>query len=392
MCDTLCVVGPRSTIFAKNSDRPVAEIQLIEGWPERAPGDELRTQYLGIPDPGAGAVLGARPDWLWGFEHGVNAAGVAMGNEKLVTTRDSEAGRPALIGMDLVRLCLERATSADDALVELAALVERYGQGGIADRVVGASYFSSFLIAGRGHGWVVETVGSSWWAAPVDRAAAISNRISLRSEQVTQHSPDLPHGFDPQEFIDPGYLIARADRRLACTLPALPSVGAPADAVSVLRHHGARPWGRPGSIEVELPPPDYDPVTAEGMTVCMHQRGETTTTSAMVAELPHDPAEPPRAWVATHSPCVAVFVPVFPEFPTPGFLGSAAWWRRFERLRLRVEADGDALTPIRAVTGPLEGDLWSEADDAIRRGPDAIQAYLASVEPRLDRALASLGV
>jgi hypothetical protein len=87
-----------------------------------------------------------------------------------------------------------------------------------------------------------------------------------------------------------------------------------------------------------------------------------------------------------------VFVPVFPEFPTPGFLGSAAWWRRFERLRLRVEADGDALTPIRAVTGPLEGDLWSEADDAIRRGPDAIQAYLASVEPRLDRALASLGV
>ena len=392
MCDTLCVVGDRSTLFAKNSDRPVDEVQLVASWPARRGGGSVDTQYLTLPDPGAAPLVGARPDWLWGFEHGVNAAGVAVGNEKLLTTRDHDAARPGLIGMDLVRLCLERATTADRALEVLAELLAAHGQGGIADRSSGAAYYSAFLIADRRAGWVVETAGRSWWAAPVGRAAAISNRISLTADRVTRRSPDLDEGFDPQSFIDPAAVLARADRRLACTIPSLPSLAGPQDAVAVLRHHGTRPWGRPGTIEVEPPPADFDPVTAEGMTVCMHLRGETTTTSAMVVDLPHDPDRPTRAWVAPHSPCVSVFVPVFPPAGLPDLLASEGWWHRFEALRLRVESDGAALAPIRALTGPLEGELWADADEAAEAGRGAVERYLSSVGSRVDRVLSLLGV
>ena len=56
------------------------------------------------------------PTWLWGFEHGVNEHGVAIGNEQLWTVDDPTAAPPALLGMDLVRLGLERAATADEAL------------------------------------------------------------------------------------------------------------------------------------------------------------------------------------------------------------------------------------------------------------------------------------
>ena len=89
MCDTLCVVGGGRTLFAKSSDRPVPEPQVVEAFDRRPAGGTVRTQYLELADTGAHAVLGSRPSWLWGFEHGVNEHGVAIGNEKLYTT-----GRP----------------------------------------------------------------------------------------------------------------------------------------------------------------------------------------------------------------------------------------------------------------------------------------------------------
>src|SRR5271163_251886 len=112
MCDTVWVRVDEGAIFAKNSDRPTSEVQVVEAHPRRPAGGHLRTQYLEIPDTGSWATVLSRPTWLWGAEHGVNEHGVAIGNERVSTTHDAASAKPALIGMDLVRLGLERARSA----------------------------------------------------------------------------------------------------------------------------------------------------------------------------------------------------------------------------------------------------------------------------------------
>src|SRR6202042_2234412 len=133
MCDTLCAPGPRGMVFAKTSDRPPSEVQIAWPFGRRASaGCTLRTQYLSIGDVGAHAAFLSCPTWLWGAEHGVNEHGVAIGNERVSTTHDAASAKPALIGMDLVRLGLERARSADEAVDVMTGLLDACGQGGIA--------------------------------------------------------------------------------------------------------------------------------------------------------------------------------------------------------------------------------------------------------------------
>uniref|UniRef100_K7FB46 Secernin-2 n=1 Tax=Pelodiscus sinensis TaxID=13735 RepID=K7FB46_PELSI len=75
------------------------------------------------------AVILSRPAWLWGAEMGANEHGVCIGNEGVWTKEPLGEGE-ALLGMDLVRLGLERGRSAHEALQARTALLERYGQGG----------------------------------------------------------------------------------------------------------------------------------------------------------------------------------------------------------------------------------------------------------------------
>src|SRR5580692_11715020 len=203
MCDTLCAPGPRGMVFAKNSDRPPGEVQIAWPFGRRASaGCSLRTQYLSIGDTGAHAAFLSCPTWLWGAEHGVNEHGVAIGNEKVSTTHDSGSAKPALIGMDLVRLGLERARSAEEALNVLIDLVATHGQGGIADATRQEAYDSSFLVADPTSAVVLETAGRDWVAAPFAGGTAISNRITLGTEW-TRSSRRLAPGDDFGRFHDP---------------------------------------------------------------------------------------------------------------------------------------------------------------------------------------------
>jgi hypothetical protein len=118
----------------------------------------------------------------------------------------------------------------------------------------------------------------------------------------------------------------------------------------------------------------------------MHIRGYQNTTSSMIAELPADAGAPLRAWVAPGSPCVSVYVPVFPPEQVPAALGEAATWRRFAALRDRVERVPDALAEIRAVFGPLETELWDEADDVSETAAGRA-AFVERAWQRVDEAL-----
>ena len=93
MCDTLCGPAAGGMVFAKNSDRPVGEVQLAVPFGRRpTAGCTLRTQYLSIGDTGAHAVFLSCPTWLWGAEHGVNEFGVAIGNERVSTVHEHAGG------------------------------------------------------------------------------------------------------------------------------------------------------------------------------------------------------------------------------------------------------------------------------------------------------------
>jgi len=393
MCDTLCAIRPAGTLFAKNSDRPPAEVQLIEALASRAGGGQLRTQYLDLPDAGAYSILGSRPDWLWGLEHGVNEHRVAIGNQEVWTTLNPAKEPEALIGMDLVRLGLERGATADEALDAMTSLLAEHGQGGVCNLTTGQSYFSSFIIADPNAAWVLETSGRSWVAAPVTETAAISNRLTLRHEW-TRSSPDITAGTDWDGFRHPNAPTGHADVRLAasraCLAVTSPAGLTPAGLAAHLRDHGEGPWGAPGETDAALSPlPGEFRPDGAGVSVCMHIRRFQNTTSSMVAELAADPGAPLRAWVAPGSPCVGVFVPVFPPDAVPAALADPAAWRAFAALRDRVEADSSALAPIRAAFAPLEAELWCEADD-VAPHPERRAAFVESAWRRVANAVSRL--
>jgi hypothetical protein len=396
MCDTLCAIRPVGALFAKNSDRPSSEVQLIEWLPPRPAGGSLRTQYLEIPDAGAYGILGARPDWLWGLEHGVNEHRVAIGNEKVWTTLDPAKQPAGLIGMDLVRLGLERGRTAGEALDVMTSLLAEHEQGGVCDQTTGESYFSSFIIADPRGGWVLETSGRSWVAAPVSGAAAISNRLTLSTEW-TRSSPDIAPGTDWDSFRHPNAPTAHADVRLgasrACLSQAPRQSQTPAALAAHLRDHGAGPWGSPlvgqGADGRSAMPPDFRP-DGTGVSVCMHIRKFQNTTSSIVAELPADPDQPLRAWVAAGNPCVSVFVPVFPPH-TPAALSEPATWRLFAALRDRAEADEPFLGEVRSVLAPVEAALWREAED-VAPHPEKHAAFAERAWVQVREALSRLAL
>jgi secernin len=364
MCDTLCVRHDAGMWFAKNSDRHPDEVQLVEWHDRRSPGAALRTQYLTVPDAGAHAFLGSRPAWLWGCEHGVNEHGVAVGNQKIFTSDDPRRLPPALLGMDVVRLALERARSAADALVVCTSMIEQYGQGGSGEPHRDEPYFSSFLVTDAREGWIIETSDRTWVARPVGSGASISNRVSMTTNW-TAASVDVAPGSNFDARRHPKAPTERSDHRLATTAACVArgSGTTLAAIATTLRDHTDN---------------------GSGYSVCMHRpESHARTTASMIVDLRADGA-PTRAWTCLGNPCVGVYVPVFPPAVAPE-LATPELWTRFTALTNADEA--------RAVLDPLESELWAAADDAYASGDRARMTNFArGAGQRVDEALRRLGV
>src|SRR3954469_22506864 len=376
-------------VFAKNSDRPPDEAQVLLAHAARTGSATLRTQYLEIDDTGAVPFVGSHPTWLWGAEHGVNEHGVAIGNERIWTTDHPRAQAVGLIGMDLVRLGLERARTADDALSVMTAALAEHGQGGSGERDHDAPYFSSFLIADPHGGWLLETSARTWAARPVGDGAAISNRVTLATDW-TVASSDVEPGASFDQWRSRTIRTSIADRRVAATRACVArGPGASVtDVVAALRDHGRGPWADPAAPDNPVPRTRYD--DDRHVTVCMHLTDDQATTASFVTEL--RVGAPARVWACLGSPCVSVYVPVFAPV-VPKILSDPAQWPRFARLRDRVESDANALAAVRTVLAPLERDLWDEADAIDANGTDAARRTFASTATkRVDAALTALGV
>ncbi|MEZ4234310.1 MAG: hypothetical protein R3B89_34360, partial [Polyangiaceae bacterium] len=199
MCDTFVALGDATPsgapLFGKNSDREPFEAQGVEWIPAQRHAADARvhTTSLELPQvPRTHAVLLSRPYWMWGAEMGVNEHGVVAGNEAVFTRIAAERRRrrargetiePGLLGMDVLRLCLERADTAQAAAELASELIEVWGQGGEAGhRVRNFDYDNSFLFADRTSAWTVESAGSAWVRRQVAGIYAISNRLRVRDD------------------------------------------------------------------------------------------------------------------------------------------------------------------------------------------------------------------
>ncbi|NVM34150.1 MAG: C69 family dipeptidase [Candidatus Lokiarchaeota archaeon] len=188
MCDTLVALGNStedgSIIFGKNSDRPFNEVQLITYSPRMSfeKGDTLKCTYIEIPQVSETyAILLSQPYWIWGAEMGANEHGVVIGNEAVYTHEPLRS--IGLLGMDLLRLGLERGKTAREAMEIMIDLLEKFGQGGgCAYDDPSWMYHNSFIIADPKEAYVLETADKWWIVEKIKNMRSISNGITIRGK------------------------------------------------------------------------------------------------------------------------------------------------------------------------------------------------------------------
>jgi secernin len=401
VCDTLVSITPDGVLFAKNSDRDPNEAQ-VPRWHSAvdhgaAPGD-VECTWISIPQvERTHAVLLSQPWWMWGAEMGANEHGVVIGNEAVFTNQP--LGDPALLGMDLLRLALERAATAHDAVGLIVDLLERHGQGGpCSHEKPGFSYHNSFLVADPTGAIVLETAGTRWAVEPVTgRGRSISNGLTIA-------------GF-AEEFTS-----TSSARNASCTLrrgrtqPAAETATGVVDLFAALRDHGGGPT------------PVWSPIDGAMSAPCVHAGGEVSSsqsTASWVSDLRSEPLH----WVtATSAPCTSTFHPVRVDHPvdqestlgpapTNRFDRDTRWWTHelLHRLVLRdhessiavIGAERDRLEREWIAAPPRSEIAFSESAAAERRWlaelvaaehPDVRPSWLAELWRDLDEAAGLLAV
>jgi len=388
MCDTFVALGNTTrdgaVIFGKNSDRDPNEAHELVLIPhaKHEVNDQVDCTYIQIPQVAETfAVLLAKPFWIWGAEMGANEKGVVIGNEAVFTKVPYDK-EPGLIGMDFLRLALERAATADEALDVIIALLETYGQGGNCGFSHQMYYHNGFLIADRETAWVLETAGKHWAAEKVHDIRSISNVISIGSYWDRASADLVSHAltkgwckdekdFDfSQCYSDLIYTKFADGHHRACrTVDLLRENLGNIDevlAMKILRDHG------PAADE------DWEPgKRLVGAEVCMHAsfgpvRGSQTTGS-MVSHLANDGD---THWLTgTSAPCTSIFKPIWFDSGLPdmgkspaGKYDEAALWWRHENLHREILRD--YATRIKVVQNErehLEPEFIEGSKDAARK-------------------------
>ncbi len=190
MCDTLVATSKAtkdgSVILAKNSDREADEVQILRYYPRTYYKDykdsqKLKCTYISIPQvKETYSILISQPFWMWGCEMGANEFGLAIGNEAVFTKEPVE--KNGLLGMDLIRLALERCKNAYEALMLITELIEKYGQGGNGGYKHNLFYHNSFILADPQQAFVFETANKHWVALKVDGVRSISNGLTIEED------------------------------------------------------------------------------------------------------------------------------------------------------------------------------------------------------------------
>ncbi|MCL2765934.1 MAG: hypothetical protein FWD40_11765 [Treponema sp.] len=369
MCDTMCVFGKDGIMyFGKNSDRSPNEPLLTIHVPAKnhAPGSRVCCTYISIPQVEyTRSMILFKPSWMWGAEMGINESRVAIGNEAVFTRHVNK--KPSLTGMDMLRLALERADNAKEAIEILIFLLESYGQGGNCGFDHQFFYDNSFLVADPQQAYVLETSGKNYAVIKVEDRYAISNRLTIGKNHIMRSGKVKPDDNFSKRFTEPVYSFfsaAKARRRQVLDqLGSGQNAIEAADIIKILRSHNPGLRGKEfsrGSVG----------------SVCMHSGGLVGdhTTGSVVAVLRRE--KPVTLWcTGASTPCISAFKPVFwPSCAAPVFDESAAdqslaYWLKRERIHRAVIAGKIDVNLFRERIAQMESE-WHQREEKIMSEDD----------------------
>nr|MDO8135609.1 C69 family dipeptidase [Candidatus Njordarchaeum guaymaensis] len=400
MCDTLVALGNStedgSVIIAKNSDREPNECQVLRCFPRtRYPArSTVRCTYIEIPQvTETYEVVLSAPYWMWGAEMGANEHGVAIGNES-AWSKEPYA-KTGLLGMDLIRLALERADTARNALNVITSLLKEFGQGGNTKAVEPEHYHNTFMIADPREAWVLETADHFWVAEKVRDVRSISNGYTIES-QWDLASPGLvdhaiEHGwckskkdfsfancYSDQAMRDFIACVERAKKTSTALKEAKGSVNVET-MMKILRDHGEKAES-------------WSPPKAKNVNTCWHST-TTVVSSTAGSYVGHLTEKVATHWLTgTSYPCISVFFPVYlkgagsPELYSKGgntYDDGSPWWRHEKLARIIQLNYINRAPPIKREISKLQRNFIGEANRARQQALELPELDAAKLLRRL---------
>lgn len=414
MCDILIatpsVTKNKEMLFAKNSDRKPNEAQVIEYLPRQQHQEErVDLTYVSVPQATETyAVLLSRPWWMWGAEMGTNEFGLTIGNTAVFTTEKYQS--TGMLGMDILRLALERTKNAKQALQFIAHLIEAGFQGGDATYEQeffspSSFYHNSFVIADPHDAWVVETAGRHWVAKQVETFYTISNTLTishdwdLASDGVKKLATHTSNFSFAKHFSGLFAPFAHGRERANYTRTWLQERKGTITVKSLmkcLRSHQRTP---------------FKPSRGSMKDVCMHYGGITRPLHTAASQISQLTENIQLHWLTgTSNPCLSFFKPVFlgkalpklEDSPTNTYSPQSYWWRNelfhrifqtnYECYIQKFSMEQESLqeyirkTVLHARNNYLEGkidknDLFELTKWAFRKEKQVLEKWMRRIKP-----------
>lgn len=359
MCDSFVFNSSKGLIFGKNSDREPNEVQTLEFHKglEISNPPPSKCTYISVPEISkTQSILIGRPKGIWGAEYGINESGVSIGNEAVWTTEKINTEKNTLTGMDLVRLGLERASTARMAVDVITALINEFGQGGPSgyyDKKF--TYHNSFLISDGKETWLLDTANKLWAAEKISGGTAISNCLSVGSNYKITHPKLVESNLKSfsRQYSNWFYSTFSGSKlRQKAGLELLNQSKTLTDAINWLKHHPKEPYSPSASLLSD--------------SICAHAANPVTrnpaqTTGSFLVDYSQ---EQQVIWTtSSSSPCISVYKPInLMDIPEDITNLSKNLWLRHERLYRMILKDFKTASPIiREKSNKLQKEILQES-------------------------------
>jgi secernin len=322
--------------------------------------------------------------------------------------------------MDLLRLGLERGSSATQAVEVMVALLDKYGQWGSAMAGLGhekGSYENAFIVGDSSGGWLLETTGRDWVARRLEAGVhSLSNQLTTRNSW-DRESPGLrksftsPTGRQKLDFA----LEFSAHNRFARQVSHLRWKRTGSLLQTQIGHIGVGTMKQILRDHFEgtfLEGPQFHQFLPDFQTICMHDSpaGFTwgNTATSFILQVDAGGRCSPLLWWSYLTPCCSVFLPMYPfetELPdqvlragTAGvrvqqaadvkydqFHEASLWWRMHRLVEYVGKDPSQRYGPVRKAFDAIEKECFLNVSQGA--SPGKVQMVLNSALDSLQRAI-----